>query len=121
MKEVIEELKRINEKLEVREEVREDWTALLARAVGAGYGDKIQEFIARAVPLGLLSGTIGKAIIGYVLQRFGGRIHELVTYVGEGMLIDAVGDFIKGATTGLIGMSKTEAEVPKVHTETIVI
>jgi len=119
MKEIVEELKKINEKLEVREEVREDWTALLAKAVGAGYGDKIQEFIARFVPLGMLTGTVGKAIIGYVLQRWGGRIHELVPLVGEGMLIDALGDFIKGATTGLVGMAKTEA--PKVHTETIVI
>lgn len=72
----------------------------LALAAGAGLGDPIKEKAEEWLGgfqgiLGILAGNTGKAILGAGIAMFLGKQNKTIKLFGQGMLIDAVGDFIK--------------------------
>lgn len=69
----------------------------LALAAGAGLGDPIKEKADGWLGgfKGILAGNTGKAILGAGIAMFLGKQNKTIKLFGQGMLIDAVGDFIK--------------------------
>lgn len=69
----------------------------LALTAGAGLGDPIKEKAEGWLGgfQGILAGNTGKAILGAGIAMFLGKQNKTIKLFGQGMLIDAVGDFIK--------------------------
>jgi len=87
--------------------VSEEWLDLAVMGVGAGAKATIEDWVATTFPQ--IPTEYAGIIAGFLLFKFGERIHHLVRVAGAGVLIGSIGqlDIVKGIFEKPAGASPT--------------
>ena len=67
-----------------------DFKGLVVAGAGVGFSDTVVSYVTRY--LGTFPPWIVKLVAGYLVRRFGERVHEQVPNFGVGMILAGIGD-----------------------------
>jgi len=92
--------------------ISEEWVDLAVMGVGAGAKATIEDWVTTTFPQ--VPVEYAGIIAGFLLFKFGDRIHHLVKVAGAGVLIGSIGqlDIIKGLFPTPAGASPTGSSPP---------
>jgi len=74
---------------------------LLIMGFGAGAKGTIAGYITKFLPD--LTEDVASVVAGFLMYKFGGRVHPLVQKFGAGVLIAGIGQFTKGLIEKFVG------------------